>query len=305
MADTNELLDTSNEEYTTVNNLTPITSIAGSERLHLQDEENNDWSASVDEVGEHVLAHISEYQEPTYNTDNDLFPVVVSGQPAKQKLGTLSTYIANKALQSVEATVDCDSLGSAENKVITLDIIPAELHINFTHGNTYGDTTIAQPTHPSIVIQNTSNEVIATLDICDSRGHYAGTGCWNDNDTIDFQVSLSGEDTGKARIKNSDVRQADENYIIKSDGYIKHLDVKDILPKQFPVTAEYDGTVYVSVTATASGSYLYLKCNDRVYFGSGPQGTNYSISIPVAEGDVITVTNSSSARIDTLVLQGV
>lgn len=118
----------------------------------------------------------------------------------------------------------CTSSASSQNKEIILtnwinNSLPSLLEINvaFTHGNTYGGTTVSSPTHPKLLVKNADGDTIGTFDICDSRGHFAGKGCWDDGDLICFKRSGN-----KMLMTNHDVREATSNYTIYSDGTIKH-----------------------------------------------------------------------------------
>ena len=117
-------------------------------------------------------------------------------------------------------TTDCTSSASSENKEIVLaswtDLgLPnrCNIDVTFTNGNSYGETTIATPTHPKLIVKNATGDTIGTFDICDSRGHFAGKGCWNDGDLICFKRSGN-----KMLMTNHDVREATSDYKIYSDG---------------------------------------------------------------------------------------
>lgn len=127
----------------------------------------------------------------------------------------LGGYIGNYTKGLIEAAVTCGSAADDENKAVTLTLgaVPSHLTVTFTNGNTYGDTTAAEPTNPKLVV-TTSDGVEHTYNICDSRGHVAGKGFCNAGDDIDFIIIGN-----KARIQNSDIRQAEANYTIKADGY--------------------------------------------------------------------------------------
>ena len=62
-------------------------------------------------------------------------------------------------------------------------------------------------------ITNAADEELGIYTICDSRGHYAGKGCWNSGDTMTFKIKGT-----KACITNSDVRETTSDYTIYSDG---------------------------------------------------------------------------------------
>lgn len=67
--------------------------------------------------------------------------------------------------------------------------LPQEFYVSvsFTKANSYGDTTRATPTYPSIQFKNKNGVNIGTVRaICDSRGHYAGTGCYKAGDEMLF-----------------------------------------------------------------------------------------------------------------------
>lgn len=123
-------------------------------------------------------------------------------------------------------TTTCDSGASATTKEIVLsnwqgDSLPdnCEINVTFTNANTYGDTTASTPTNPKLLVKNANGDTIHTLDICDSRGHVAGTGCWNAGDLIVFKKVSS-----KAIITNSDVRQSTNDYKIYSDNLIEYVE---------------------------------------------------------------------------------
>lgn len=122
--------------------------------------------------------------------------------------------VAQIAAYTCGAEEACDTAGATADKAVTLttETVPPVLAVTFAHGNTYGDTTASTPTNPTLTI-TTSDSTTHTYDICDSRGHIAGTGCWNDGDRMVFAFAGS-----KAIITNSDIRQAVMNYTIKSDG---------------------------------------------------------------------------------------
>lgn len=124
---------------------------------------------------------------------------------------------------AVKAT--CDTAEATQQKVVTLTgytgaAIPSVIAVVFDHANEYGDCTASPATFPQLVIQNDTDTpaTLAILDVCDSRGHTAGTGCWNDGDRMEFAVEMTTSNTGRAIIKNSDVRQATSTMTIKSDG---------------------------------------------------------------------------------------
>lgn len=67
-------------------------------------------------------------------------------------------------------------------------------------------------TFPTVTINN------VTKPLCDSRGHTAGTGCYNAGDKIVLR------DDGEAYlIQNSDVRESTSEYVIYSDGLTRSL----------------------------------------------------------------------------------
>lgn len=142
------------------------------------------------------------------------------------KDGITKTIMGATLLEFFAEGTTADAPGGAQNKVITLtdfegSVLPAQFKINitFTEGNTFGDTTASTPTYPRIILKNKSGAALGTFDVCDSRGHAAGTGCWNNNDFISFKRYGS-----KLIITNSDVRQAvtssTNGYTIYSDGTI-------------------------------------------------------------------------------------
>ncbi len=124
------------------------------------------------------------------------------------------------ALAFLDVITTCTSAADAENKVVqipdyTESVLPnnLKLHVTFTNGNTYGDTTSPVVYYPKLAIYNANSQLIGTLDICDSRGHFAGSGFCNPGDQMDF-VRVGD----KAKITNSDVRQVTQAYTILSDG---------------------------------------------------------------------------------------
>lgn len=119
-----------------------------------------------------------------------------------------------------EAAATCSTAAANEQKNVTItdyegSKLPsgARINITFSNGNTYGDVSGSTKTWPKLSIRNKSNAVIATLDVCDSRGHEAGKGCWNAGDMMIFKCVGN-----KALIQNSDVRQVSSDYIIYADG---------------------------------------------------------------------------------------
>ena len=124
------------------------------------------------------------------------------------------------ALAFLDVIATCTSAADAENKVVQIPdytelVLPnnLKLHVTFTNGNTYGDTTSSVVYYPKLAIYNANSQLIGTLDICDSRGHFAGSGFCNAGDQMDF-VRVGD----KAKITNSDVRQVTQAYTILSDG---------------------------------------------------------------------------------------
>lgn len=166
------------------------------------------------------------------------------------KDGITKTIMGSTLLEFFAEGTTADAPGGARNKVITLtdfegSVLPAQFKINitFTEGNTFGDTTASTPTYPRIILKNKSGAALGTFDVCDSRGHAAGTGCWNNNDFISFKRYGS-----KLIITNSDVRQAvtssTNGYTIYSDGRkVYPQDVVDNLLKgKLPFTTGQGAT---------------------------------------------------------------
>ena len=141
---------------------------------------------------------------------------IVSSPTTSYSSQKVDNIIATKPNVYIE---DCTTAGNEQIKIVQLSnyegyTLPdnCELNISFTYGNTYGDTTASTPTYPKLRIKNANGNDIKTVDICDSRGHYAGTGCWNDGDLMSFKVIGN-----KALIQNSDIRQSTSDYHILSD----------------------------------------------------------------------------------------
>lgn len=143
----------------------------------------------------------------------------------------------------VPITGTCESAASDSTKIIVLTEfsgteLPKHFYVNvtFANGNTYGDTTTTPATYPTLQFQNKDGVNVDTpYSLCDSRGHYAGTGCYNSGD----KMKLECEDHN-ASIQNSDIRQqvnsSTNGYTIMSDGTIIHLnnqiDIKSLIISQ-------------------------------------------------------------------------
>lgn len=187
------------------------------------------------------------------------------------------------AVLAAQVVGTCDTEGNAAIKDIYLDdyedtLLPAEMSITFEHKNTYGDTTSASPTHPTARIYNANNVLIGTQDICDSRGHFAGEGCWNDGDDIDFKISGN-----KIRITNSDIRQANSNMTIKADGSIIYTQWKQIFDNHS-----------ASDLSTFSLTESVNNFKELLFVASRSSGsiTSTSIVLPVEYVKTLTANNS-------------
>lgn len=130
-------------------------------------------------------------------------------------------WIDTTPLQIPETNLTCDTAAEEEFKIVKIETIlqqgkipnNIELNIDFTNANSFGETTAATPTYPKLKITNAADEELGIYTICDSRGHYAGKGCWNSGDTMTFKIKGT-----KACITNSDVRETTSDYTIYSDG---------------------------------------------------------------------------------------
>lgn len=130
-------------------------------------------------------------------------------------------WIDTTPLQIPETNLTCDTAAEEEFKIVKIETIlqqgkipnNIELNIDFTNANLFGETTAATPTFPKLKITNAADEELGIYTICDSRGHYAGKGCWNSGDTMTFKIKGT-----KACITNSDVREITSDYTIYSDG---------------------------------------------------------------------------------------
>nr|DAU19775.1 MAG TPA: hypothetical protein [Caudoviricetes sp.] len=138
-------------------------------------------------------------------------------------------WIDTTPLQIPETNLTCDTAAEEEFKIVKIETIlqqgkipnNIELNIDFTNANSFGETTAATPTYPKLKITNAADEELGIYTICDSRGHYAGKGCWNSGDTMSFKIKGT-----KACITNSDVRETTSDYTIYSDGR-KGITIKD------------------------------------------------------------------------------
>lgn len=130
-------------------------------------------------------------------------------------------WIDTTPLQIPETNLTCDTAAEEEFKIVKIETIlqqgkipnNIELNIDFSNANSFGETTAATPTYPKLKITNAADEELGIYTICDSRGHYAGKGCWNSGDTMTFKIKGT-----KACITNSDVRETTSDYTIYSDG---------------------------------------------------------------------------------------
>lgn len=130
-------------------------------------------------------------------------------------------WIDTTPLQIPETNLTCDTAAEEEFKIVKIETIlqqgkipnNIELNIDFTNANSFGETTAATPTYPKLKITNAADEELGIYTICDSRGHFAGKGCWNSGDTMTFKIKGT-----KACFTNSDVRETTSDYTIYSDG---------------------------------------------------------------------------------------
>lgn len=189
-------------------------------------------------------------------------------------------WIDTTPLQIPETNLTCDTAAEEEFKIVKIETIlqqgkipnNIELNIDFTNANSFGETTAATPTYPKLKITNAADEELGIYTICDSRGHYAGKGCWNSGDTMTFKIKGT-----KACITNSDVRETTSDYTIYSDGFYEW---KHVVPEVFKgrvtssvinthlnVNAYHLGKTYILVgsaqwddeNSTASGIYM-IRC---------------------------------------------
>lgn len=143
-------------------------------------------------------------------------------------------WIDTTPLQIPETNLTCDTAAEEEFKIVKIETIlqqgkipnNIELNIDFTNANSFGETTAATPTYPKLKITNAADEELGIYTICDSRGHYAGKGCWNSGDTMTFKIKGT-----KACITNSDVRETTSDYTINSDG--RNVYKKEIVDNKF------------------------------------------------------------------------
>lgn len=109
----------------------------------------------------------------------------------------------------------CDSAASVEYKDVTVTgFTGRDMDVLFTHGNTYGDSI---STYPKLRVTETKTGLLKVYNICDSRGHVAGTGCALEGNVICFRLI---EETGQALITNHDVRTQTPNATTHCDGRI-------------------------------------------------------------------------------------
>ena len=169
----------------------------------------------------------------------------------------------------VPITGTCESAASDSTKIIVLTEfsgteLPKHFYVNviFANGNTYGDTTTTPATYPTLQFQNKDGVNVDTpYSLCDSRGHYAGTGCYNSGD----KMKLECEDHN-ASIQNSDIRQqvnsSTNGYTIMSDGRIEHSTTEVFWWESDAIySASGDHTVgstqvFDEIIAVKKGSYL-------------------------------------------------
>lgn len=195
----------------------------------------------------------------------------------------------------VYKTAVCSSAADAEEKAIIIqDYIPVNgdvIGITFENGNTYGETTISNPTNPKIKINDS-----ALFSICDSRGHAAGKGFCNSGDYIEFRIA--GD---KLIILNSDIResvQGESGYTIYSNDFIEYT------PKpvniSLPYTAPCNGFLTFSLRTSQTGLYYhYFNVNNvqlRKARFSGYTGIKFveTKMMFVNKGDVISFYENSN-----------
>ena len=195
----------------------------------------------------------------------------------------------------------CNSAGSDSEKVVVFSgyhgtICPRKFTVTYAYANEYGDVTASSPTHAVLVLKNTDGEVLnnGRLDDCDSLGHYAGEGHWGDGDVLIYERVGT-----KAISTNTDVRQKNENYIIKSDGYIKQTGIEDVT---LPYTAKTNGLLTVKCNPNSSSpANFYLTCAGREYACHAYGGQRFSVSVPMNVGDVCTVETRLNCTVSTCV----
>lgn len=189
-------------------------------------------------------------------------------------------WIDTTPLQIPETNLTCDTAAEEEFKIVKIETIlqqgkipnNIELNIDFTNANSFGETTAATPTYPKLKITNAADEELGIYTICDSRGHYAGKGCWNSGDTMTFKIKGT-----KACITNSDVRETTSDYTIYSDGFkgwqhvvpevFKGRATSSSVNTHLNVNAQHLGKTYLLIgsaqwddgNSTASGIYM-LRC---------------------------------------------
>ncbi|MCQ2587938.1 MAG: hypothetical protein MJ174_07470 [Treponema sp.] len=170
-------------------------------------------------------------------------------------------------------SVNCSSSGDSVHKTVTIPgyttaefqkiINGAIIGVTFTNGNTYGETTIADPTHPYLDVN------FYTLHICDSKGHPVGKGCWNDGDYIEFRIDTANF---KAIIINSDIREqitGGSGYTIYSDnkivfqfyGEIKSIGVNGDKNQDFELPFILKDTSYICIINT--GTFMYATTRQK------------------------------------------
>lgn len=216
------------------------------------------------------------------------------------ELSTASSFIGDEALPSqkgdsaykiplgkvggfaVKGT--CSTAAGTKNKVVTLtnytdSAVPSQISVSFTNANTYGDCTLSSPTYPRLILKNSSNVTIATLNVCDARGHTAGTGCWNAGDKMRFNIDLNSSNTGDALIDNSDIRQQTSTMTIKADGQI-------VIYGLGRITAPADNTYDVLIQFPVSLSTIRSLSADAAFATpNGASFVSYAIKKDSVNGD--------------------
>lgn len=225
-------------------------------------------------------------------------------------------WIDTTPLQIPETNLTCDTAAEEEFKIVKIETIlqqgkipnNIELNIDFTNANSFGETTAATPTYPKLKITNAANEDLGIYTICDSRGHYAGKGCWNSGDTMTFKIKGT-----KACITNSDVRETTSDYTIYSDGkkielYPKKAFSFSLIKGMLDSSGLYVGYYfYISSVLTQNTSALFFVGDAEnsfliYYIKKNPDGTfsgrlickNGDLALVNLNGDVFTAYFSKS-----------
>lgn len=188
--------------------------------------------------------------------------------------------------------ITCFSAGNSEYKDITIptatEVCPDRLFIRFQNANEYGETTADTPTHPKLRVYNTDNTLLKTAEICDSTGHYAGKGCYDDDFIMEFML-IDDNDETLALIKNSDVREKTASYVIKSDGRIRqsttmHVNGSTDTTWTFPVP--FPNANY-KVTYGCVEGVITLKTREKTTTSVKFQSGIHSVAYFAADFDII------------------